>query len=37
VATDDPEIAAKPPHAPIVAMPRPPFQCPTNVLAARNS
>ena len=37
VATEEPEIAAKPPQAAMVAMPRPPFQCPTKVLAARNS
>jgi hypothetical protein len=37
VATDEPEMAAKPPQANTVAMPSPPFQWPTSVLAARNS
>jgi hypothetical protein len=37
VATEEPEIAAKPPQAAMVAMPSPPFQWPTKVLAARNS
>ena len=37
VATDEPLIAAKPPQAAIVATPRPPRQCPTKLLAARNN
>jgi len=36
VATDDPEIAAKPAQAAMVAMPRPPRRCPTKRLAAWN-
>ena len=37
VATDEPQIAAKPPQAATVAMPSPPRRWPTNVLAARNN
>ena len=37
VATDEPEIAAKPPHAATVAKPSPPRIWPTKVFAARNS
>ncbi len=37
VATDEPQIAAKPPQATIVAMPRPPRKWPRNAFAARNS
>ena len=32
-----PEIAANPPHARIVAKPKPPRRCPSQVLAARNN
>ena len=37
VATEEPEIAAKPAQAAMVAMPSPPFRWPRNALAARNS
>ena len=37
VATEEPEIAANPAQAAMVAMPRPPRKWPTNELAARNS
>ena len=37
VATDEPEIAANPPQAAIVARPSPPRRWPTKVLAERNS
>ena len=37
VATEEPQIAAKPPQAAIVAMPSPPRRWPRNALAARNS
>ena len=37
VATEDPEIAAKPAQAAMVAMPSPPLKWPRKALAARNS
>ncbi len=37
VATEEPQIAAKPPQASTVAMPRPPRRWPISALAARNS
>ena len=37
VATDEPEIAAKPAQAAMVAMPRPPLKWPTKEFAARNN
>jgi hypothetical protein len=37
VATDEPQIAAKPPHAPMVASARPPRNWPSQALPARNS
>jgi len=37
VATEEPDTAAKPAQATMVAMPRPPRQWPTKVLAARNN
>ncbi len=37
VATEEPEIAAKPAQAAMVAMPSPPRKWPTNELAARNN
>ena len=37
VATDEPQIAANPPQAAIVAMPSPPRRWPRNEFAARNS
>ena len=36
VATDEPQMAAKPPQAAMVATPRPPRLCPTKAFAARN-
>ncbi len=37
VATEEPQIAAKPPQATMVAMPSPPRRWPRNVFEARNS
>ena len=37
VATDEPQIAANPPQAAIVAMPSPPRRWPRNAFAARKS
>jgi len=37
LATDDPLMAANPPHASTVAIAMPPRRCPTQALAARNS
>jgi hypothetical protein len=37
VATDEPEIAAKPPQETMVASPSPPRRWPMKLLAARNS
>ena len=37
MATDEPQIAAKPPQATMVAMPSPPRRWPMKALAARNS
>ena len=37
MATDEPQIAANPPHAAMVAMPSPPRRWPSSALAARNS
>jgi hypothetical protein len=37
VATDEPHIAAKPAHAPMVASARPPRSLPSQALPARNS
>ena len=37
VATEEPQIAAKPPHAPMVASARPPRKRPSQAWPARNS
>ena len=37
MATDEPQIAAKPPQAAMVATPRPPRRWPRKVLEARNN